>query len=389
MSRLVPGSRLAKAQNIDELAALARRRLPRGLYEYLDRGAEDEVTMRGNAQSIKQVYLRQRVAVDVSRRDASTEVLGIRQSLPIGIAATGLASLIHHEGETKLASAAAAAGVPFTIGTSNFTAQAGLQEICGDLLWRLIYPNKQRALVEHHIAKAREAGIRTIVITMDSAVTGNREYLKHSGFQPGGTNARTFAQVLAAPHWLLGTFLPYMLSGGFPEFADMPEGERRFWGGTFSWAALADDFTWDDVRAIRRSWQGNLVLKGLSTAEDARAAAECGVDGIIVSNHGGRMLDGCIPSFLALPEIVDAVAPKVTVMVDGGFKRGADVLKALALGASSVWVGRATLYGLAAGGEPGVARALAIFRDEIDRAMALLGCRTVADIGREHVRRAG
>lgn len=376
---------LIKAQNIDELAALARRRLPRGLYEYLNRGAEDEVTMRANADSIKRVFLRQRVAVDVSKRDAATDVLGIRQSLPIGIAATGLASLIHHEGETKLASAAAAADVPFTIGTSNFTSQAKLQEICGDLLWRLIYPNKRREIVEHHIAKAREAGIRTIVITMDSAVTGNREYLKHSGFQPGGTNVRTFAQVLAAPHWLFETFLPYMLRGGFPEFADMPEGERRFWGGSFSWAALADDFTWGDVRTIRKSWRGNLVLKGLSTAEDARAAAQCGVDGIIVSNHGGRMLDGCIPSFLALPEIVDAVAPNVTVMVDGGFTRGADVLKAIALGATSVWVGRATLYGLAAGGEPGVARALGIFREEIYRAMALLGCPAIADIGREHV----
>jgi isopentenyl diphosphate isomerase/L-lactate dehydrogenase-like FMN-dependent dehydrogenase len=372
---------------IDELAALARRRLPRGLYEYLDRGAEDEVTMRGNAESIKQVYLRQRVAVDVSKRDPSTSVLGMAQALPIGIAATGLASLIHHEGETKLASAAAAAGVPFTIGTSNFTSPAVLREICGDLLWRLIYPNKRRELMEHHIARAREAGIRTIVITMDSAVTGNREYLRHSGFQPGGTNLRTYADVLTSPRWLFGTFLRYMLSGGFPEFADMPAGERRFWGGTFSWAALADDFTWDDVRAIRKAWRGNLVLKGLSTAEDARAAMECGVDGIIVSNHGGRMLDGCIPSFRALPEIVDAVAPKVTVMVDGGFKRGADVLKALALGASSVWVGRATLYGLAAGGERGVARALAIFREEIGRAMALLGCNTVADIGREHVAR--
>jgi isopentenyl diphosphate isomerase/L-lactate dehydrogenase-like FMN-dependent dehydrogenase len=198
---------------------------------------------------------------------------------------------------------------------------------------------------------------------------------------------RTYAHVMAAPHWLFGTFLPYMLRGGFPEFEDMPEGERRFWGGSFSWAALADDFTWDDVRAIRKAWKGNLVLKGVSTAEDARVAAECGVDGIIVSNHGGRMLDGCIPSFLALPEIVDAVAPKVTVMVDGGFKRGADVLKAIATGASSVWVGRATLYGLAAGGEPGVARALAIFREEINRAMALLGCPTIAAIGREHIAR--
>jgi isopentenyl diphosphate isomerase/L-lactate dehydrogenase-like FMN-dependent dehydrogenase len=382
-------SRLENAMNIEELAAMARRRLPRGLWEYLDRGAEDEVTLRENADSIKRVFLRQRVAVDVSSRDSSTSVLGIGQSMPVGIAATGLASLVRHEGETKLARAAAAAGVPFTIGTSNFTSQAKLQEICGDLLWRLIYPNKRRELMEHHIAGAREAGIRTIVITMDSAVTGNREYLKHSGFQPHGTNARTVAQILASPHWLFGTLLPYMLGGGFPEFADMPEGERKFWGGNFSWAALADDFTWDDIRWIRSLWKDNLVLKGISTAEDALQAAGCGVDGIIVSNHGGRMLDGCIPSFVALPEIVDAVVPKVTVMVDGGFRRGADILKALALGASSVFVGRATLYGLAAGGEAGVSRALAIFRQEIDRAMALLGCRSIADIGREHVTRPG
>jgi isopentenyl diphosphate isomerase/L-lactate dehydrogenase-like FMN-dependent dehydrogenase len=179
--------------------------------------------------------------------------------------------------------------------------------------------------------------------------------------------------------------LPYLLGGGFPEFADMPEGQRRFWNGTFTWAALADDWSWDDVRALRGRWQDRLVVKGLSTAEDARLAARCGVDGIIVSNHGGRMLDGCVSSFQALPEIVDAVAPQVTVMVDGGFTRGADILKAIALGASAVWVGRATLFGLAAGGEAGVARALAIFKEEFLRAMALLGCPTLADLDRSHL----
>ena len=194
-----------------------------------------------------------------------------------------------------------------------------------------------------------------------------------------------FSQTLAAPHWLFGTLLRYMWTGGFPEFADMPEGERRFWGGNFSWAGLADDFTWDDIRSIRRRWQDVLVVKGLSTAEDARIAADCGVDGIIVSNHGGRMLDGSVGSMQALPEIVDAVAPKVTVMVDGGFKRGADILKAIATGASAVFVGRATLFGLAAGGEAGVARALTIFREEISRAMALLGCASLLEIGRQHV----
>jgi (S)-mandelate dehydrogenase len=378
-------SQVARAMNIDELAALARKRLPKGLFEFIDRGAEDEVTLRENRDSIRRVLLRPRVGIDVSQRDFSTSLFGVKQSMPIGIAATGLAALLHHDGERKLARAAVAAGVPYTIGTSNFTAQADLKDICGDLLWRLIYPNKRRELMDHHLAMSRDLGIRTIVITMDSAVTGNREYLRHSGFQPNGINARAVLQTLAAPHWLFGTLLRYLCSGGLPEIADMPEGERRFWGGNFSWAGLADDFTWDDIRSIRRRWQGVLVVKGLSTAEDARIAAACGVEGIIVSNHGGRVLDGSIGSMQALPEIVDAVAPKVTVMVDGGFKRGADVLKAIAAGASAVFVGRATLFGLAAGGEAGVARALTIFKEEISRSMALLGCASLADIGRGHV----
>jgi isopentenyl diphosphate isomerase/L-lactate dehydrogenase-like FMN-dependent dehydrogenase len=162
---------------------------------------------------------------------------------------------------------------------------------------------------------------------------------------------------------------------------NMPAGQTRFIGG--SWANTADDFTWDDVRALRRRWSDVLVLKGLSTAEDATLAAQCGVDGIIVSNHGGRSLDGCVSSMGALPEIVDAVASKVTVIVDGGFKRGADVLKAIAMGASSVMVGRAALFGLAAGREAGVARAISILGTEIDRAMALLGCRTLSDLSRQ------
>ena len=378
-------SRAMDASNIEELAAIARRRIPYGLYEYIERGAEDEVTMRENRDSIKRVMLRQRVGVDVSKRDISTSLFGTKQSMPVGIAATGLAALLNHDGERKLARAAAAAGVPFTIGTSNFAAQADLKEICGDLLWRLIYPNRQRKLFDHHLAVARDSGIKTVVITMDSAVAGNREYLKRSGFQPNGTNARTMLQTLAAPHWLFGTYLRYMLTGGFPEFVDMPEGQRRFLGGNFSWADLADDFTWEELRSVRRRWKEVLVVKGLSTAEDARFAADCGVDGIIVSNHGGRVLDGCVASMQALPQIIDAVAPKVTVMVDGGFRRGADILKAIAMGASGVFVGRATLFGLAAGGQPGVTRALTILRDEISRALALLGCRQLSELGRHHL----
>ena len=377
--------RVSRALNIDDLATLAKRNLPAGLYEYIARGAEDEITLRENSDSIKRVLFRQRVGVDVSQRDMSTTLFGVRQTMPLGLAVTGLAALLSYDGERSLARAAAAAGVPFTIGSSNFTAQADLKGICGDLLWRQIYPPKRRQLLDHHLAITRDLGIRVLIITMDSPVVGNREYMQRSGFIPGGVTPRTIGQILAAPRWTLGTLLRYFLNGGLPEFADMPQGERRFWNGTFSWAATADDFCWDDLKSIRRGWNGVLIAKGVSTAEDARKAAECGVDGVIVSNHGGRSLDGCVSSMQALPEIVDAVAPKVTVLVDGGFMRGADVLKALALGASSVMVGRATLFGLAAGGQVGVTRALEIFCAEIDRAMALVGVRRLADLSRSHL----
>jgi isopentenyl diphosphate isomerase/L-lactate dehydrogenase-like FMN-dependent dehydrogenase len=378
-------SKLSRAWNIDDLGAMARARLPKGLYDFIERGAEDEVTLRENAESIKRVLIRPRTGVDVSQRDISTTLFGVKQSMPVGIAATGLAALLSYDGETSLARAAAGAGVPYMIGSSNFTCQADLNAVCGDLLWRQIYPPKRRELLDHHIATAKEAGVRVLVVTLDLPVPANREYMNRNGFSPGALGPKALAQVLAAPRWVLDTLIPYYLRGGLPKFADMPNGERRFLGGTFSWAAMADDFCWDDVKALRQRWQDVLVLKGLSTAEDARIASECGVDGIIVSNHGGRGLDGCVPSFAALPEIVDAVAPKVTVMVDGGFRRGADVLKAIAIGASAVFVGRATLYGLAAGGQAGVARALAILREEISRAMALSGCRDLSELGRESV----
>jgi isopentenyl diphosphate isomerase/L-lactate dehydrogenase-like FMN-dependent dehydrogenase len=378
-------AKLGRALNIDDLEALARRNLPHGLFDFIDRGAEDEVTLRENAASIKRVMIRQRVGVDVSCRDMSTTVFGTKLSMPIGIAVTGLAGLLCHRGEHKLASAATKAGVPFTIGSSNFTAQAELKPICGDLLWRQVYPPHDHKRLEHYIGVSRELGVKVLQVTLDSPVVGKREYMTRSGWVPGIMHLGTYLDMLSAPRWLFGTLGRYMLAGGLPEMADQPEGDRRFWGGTHSYGRTAQDFTWDDLKALRARWDGVLVAKGVSTAEDARLAADCGVDGIIVSNHGGRSLDGCVASFAALPEVVDAVAPKVTVIVDGGFRRGADVLKALAMGASMVMVGRATLFGLAAGGEAGVSRALEVFREEIDRAMALSGVRRLDELSRDHI----
>jgi isopentenyl diphosphate isomerase/L-lactate dehydrogenase-like FMN-dependent dehydrogenase len=377
--------RVGEALNIDDLRALARRRLPRGLYDFVNRGAEDEATMRANAQSIARTFLRQRVGVDISRRDISTTIFGTQLGMPVGIAVTGLAGMLNHDGERKLARAAAAAGVPFTIGSSNFTAQADLKPICGDLLWRQIYPPRDRALLDHHLAVSRESGVKVLQVTLDSPVVGKREYMQRSGWGPGIMHLGTYLDMLGAPYWLFGTLARYMLAGGLPEVADMPPGERKFWGGSHSYAVAAQDFTWDDLKALRRRWDGVLVAKGISTAADARLAAACGVDGVVVSNHGGRSLDGCVPSFGALREVADAVAPQLAVIVDGGFRRGADVVKAIALGASLVMVGRATLNGLAAGGEAGAARALAIFREEIDRSLGLVGCRNLGELTREHL----
>jgi (S)-mandelate dehydrogenase len=372
-----------KAYNIDDLARIAKRRLPRGLYEFIDRGAEDEVTMRANIDSIKRVFFRQRVGNDVSVRDISTTLFGVKQSMPLAIGVTGLTGMLAYEGEYKLARAAAAAGVPYTFGNTNFAPISAIKQICGDLLWRQTYPLKNRAAMDHVLQTTRDAGVRVLVLTMDSPLAGTREYMYRNGFQPGMTNARTYRDILMAPNWMFGTLLRYMVHGGLPQIADLPEGHRVFFGKGNTGAAFpADDFSWDDVRELRRNWQDVLVLKGLSTAEDARIAMNLGVDGIIVSNHGGRSLDGCIPSFAALPAIVDAVAPKVTVMVDGGFKRGADILKAVAVGASSVMVGRATVFGLAAGGQAGVARALSLLGQETSRALAMIGCTALSQVDR-------
>lgn len=373
-----------RAFNIDDLARIARKRLPAGLYEFIERGAEDEVTAKANYASIKRIFIKQRVGIDVSKRDLSTTLFGVKQSMPLGVGVTGMSGMLAYRGEYKLAQAAAAAGVPYTPGTANFAPLADLKRICGDLLWRQLYPPQDRSLLDHHIQVTREAGVRVLVITMDSPLAGNREYMYRNGFAPGMTNGRTYREMLVAPHWTFGTVVRYWLSGGLPQISDMPEGHRVFFGkGNTGLGRHAADFTWSDVKDLRRKWQDVLVIKGISTPEDARMAADCGVDGIIVSNHGGRSLDGCVPSMGALPAIVDAVAPKVTVMIDGGFKRGADILKAVAMGASAVMIGRATVFGLAAGGEAGASRALTILREEFSRALAMSGRRNVAELNRD------
>ena len=374
---------LDKAYNIDDIARIARRRLPKGLYEFIDRGAEDEVTTRENERAIKRTLIRQRVGIDVSQRDISTTLFGVKQSMPLGVGVTGLVGMLAYEGEYKIARAAAAAGVPYTLGNSNFAELAKCKEICGDLLWRQLYPLRQE-IMNHYVAQAKEVRVRVIVVTMDSAINGNREYLFRSGFMPGMTNGTTYLQMLQTPRWFFSTIMRYMATGGFPHFRDMPDGHQVFFGKRNTMASLpVPSFSWERLRELRRNWQDVLVVKGISTPQDAATAVSCGVDGLIVSNHGGRSLDGCVSSFGALPGVVDAVNGRATVMVDGSFKRGADILKAVAAGAAAVMVGRATTFGLAAGGQAGVARSLAILSAEMSRALGLMGCTHLGELNRD------
>lgn len=379
-------ARVDRALNIDDLAALARRRLPSGLYDFIDRGAEDEVTTAQNTESIKRVLIRQKVGVDTSRRDISTSLLGVRQSMPIGLAVTGLVGMLAYKGEQAMARAAARAQVPYTLGSGNFATLAEAKDICGDLLWRQLYPPGTPELLEHHLRLCRDVDVSTLVITLDSPLVGNREYMRRNGFAPGMLNRNAVFDIMRSPRWLFDTILPYMRDGGLPQFADLPEGKRVLFGKHRSPTSQPGDFySWENIREIRDKWKGRLVVKGLSIAEDAIVAADLGCDGVIVSNHGGRSLDGCIPSMGALPQVVDAVGDRLEVMVDGGFKRGADVLKAVALGAKCVWIGRATVFGLAAAGEAGVDKALEIFRSEISRALAMMGATSIEELDRSFV----
>ena len=379
-------ARIDRALNIDDVAALARRRLPSGLYDFIDRGAEDEVTAALNAESIKRVLIRQKVGVDTSRRDIATSLYGVPQSMPIGLAVTGLVGMLAYKGEQAMGRAAAKARVPYTLGSGNFATLAEAKDICGDLLWRQLYPPRTPELLEHHLRLCREVDVSTLVITLDSPSVGNREYMQRNGFAPGMMNRSTVFDILRSPRWLFDTILPYMRDGGLPQFNDLPEGQRVLFGKRRSPAsAPADFYSWENIREIRDKWNGRLVVKGVSIAEDAVIAADLGCDGVIVSNHGGRSLDGCIPSMGALPQVVDAVGDRLEVMVDGGFKRGADVLKAIAIGAKCVWIGRATVFGLAAAGEVGVSRALEIFRSEIHRAVAMMGASSINDLDRSFV----
>jgi len=368
--------------NIDDLRHLARRRLPRGIWEYVERGVEDETGITRNRAAFERVTFRPRVLRGVQEIDSTRSLWSRSLPLPLAIAPTGAAGLLWYQGDRALAAAAAAAGVPFTISSAS---TMDLEDIAqaGGRLWFQLYLWENRELSMAVLDRAHAAGCEALFVTLDMPVTPNREYILRSGFgTPFRLNARNALDVLAHPRWLAGVMGRYALSGGIPSQANLPQRLRgKVTRGAMPGALFKqDDLDWDGIQRLRERWPGKLILKGILHPDDASMALSVGADGVVVSNHGARALDSSIAPLDALPAIVGAVGGSMTIFLDGGVRRGGDVVKAVLLGAHVVMAGRAPLYGLAAAGEAGVMRALHLLTSETRRTMAMLGARDLAEI---------
>jgi isopentenyl diphosphate isomerase/L-lactate dehydrogenase-like FMN-dependent dehydrogenase len=375
--------RLARCYNIADLREAGRRRLPKGIFEYVDRGTEDEVALANNRAAFERVKLRNRVLVDVSKVELGTSVFGKPAALPLAIAPTGIAGLCWYEGELELAKAAAAAGVPFTLATGSNTAMEKVAREAGGRLWFQLYLWDKRELSFELVARARDAGFEALILTVDTALGANREHNQRNGFSvPFRPSAQNLADLMLHPAWLQRVLLRYLATSGMPRHENYPkEYQERITGAAGTKRDLrAHSMAWEDVEKLRGVWPRTLILKGILHPDDAREAVSRGVDGIVVSNHGGRNMDSACAPLDVLPQIVDAVGGRTTVLLDSGVRRGSDIVKALALGAAGVLVGRATLYGVMVGGQAGAERAIAILENEFRRTLAYVGCRSPAEV---------
>jgi (S)-mandelate dehydrogenase len=367
----------ADAVNIEDLRQIAKRRLPRAIFDFFDGGAEDEVTLRENRAAFERVRLLPKVLVNVAQVSTQTEIFGKASSLPLAIAPTGGISAGRFEAELILARAAKAVGVPFTMATPSAFSIEQVAERVGGRLWFQLYCVRDVEFRNKLVERARNAGYEAILVTVDLPVSGKRERDPRNGFHtPYSPNWRNSRDVLFKPAWALE-----MLRHGLPGMANLAGYKFSTPVGTDIVTAVGREMDasldWEYIQRLRELWPGKLLLKGVERPEDAERAATIGCDGVVVSNHGGRQLDGAAATLEALPEIASSVGKKITVLLDGGVRRGVDILKARALGAQAVLTGRATLFGAMAGGEPGARRALEILSTELVRAMQLCGVRSV------------
>ncbi len=379
---------LSHITNIEDLRKAARRRLPRGVFDYLDGGAESEITLRENVRAFEEWIFRPRNASHVERCETRRKVCGTELAFPMVLAPIGYSRLLYPGGEIAAARAARAKGITYALptiaGHSIEEVRAGAQ----GPLWYQLYTIGGRPAVEPALERARKAGYEVLLVTIDTAVAGMRERdLRNGNKELLGKSLWAklpyLPSVLAHPRWLWS----FWRDGGVPRLPNIVvEGEPLELMDVT--AALADAaLTWDDLRWVRACWPGPIVMKGVLTAEDARRAVDAGAQGIVVSNHGGRQLDSVAASLRALPEIVAAVGKQIEVLFDGGIRRGGDVIKALCLGARVVLIGRAYAYGMAAYGEAGILRALDILCADIDRTLKLLGCPSIDSLDASYVQR--
>jgi isopentenyl diphosphate isomerase/L-lactate dehydrogenase-like FMN-dependent dehydrogenase len=372
------------AYDIADLREIARRRLPKGVFEFIDRGNGDEVALANNRAAFDRIKLAPHQLVDTSQRTQEITLFGKRHRMPLAIAPTGSAGLTWFEGEIALARAAKAAGIPFTLATGSMTALERVAQEAGGTLWFQVYMWPDRSLSHGLIERAKNAGYEALMVTVDTPVPPGREYNLRNGMTiPFRFTRRNITDVLMHPRWVATVLARYLLTSGMPRYENYPtEMKARITALPMGRSMMVtDSLTWDDLRDIRKRWPHALIVKGLMRAEDAKLAADCGADGVLVSNHGGRAVDSTRAPIEVLPQFVEAAGQRTTILVDSGFRRGADVVKALALGANAVLIGRPTLYGTAVAGEAGAARAIEIYRDEIDKLLALIGCPSIADLG--------
>ena len=367
---------------IEDLRLLARRRVPRMFYDYADSGSWTESTYRANSDDFGAIKLRQRVAVNMENRSLAVTMAGQHAAMPVALAPTGLTGMQHADGEILAAKAAEAFGVPFTLSTLSICSIEDVAAHTSAPFWMQIYVMKDRAFIERLIERARVARCSALVLTLDLQILGQRHKDLRNGLSaPPRLTLKNIANMMTRPRWCMG-----MLGTrrrGFGNVIGHAAGVTDM-RSLSSWTSQQFDpaLSWSDVEWIKRRWGGKLILKGILDPEDAVLAAQCGADALIVSNHGGRQLDGARSSISALPAIVEAVGKQVEIHMDGGIRSGQDVIKAVALGARGVYIGRPFLYGLGAGGQAGVARCLEIIRNELDITMALCGHRDIADVGR-------
>jgi L-lactate dehydrogenase (cytochrome) len=369
--------------SLADLEPAARRHLPRPIFGYICGAVEDGVSLRANRTAFDKWTLLPRVLVNVSARTRNTELFGNSYSAPFGIAPMGISALAAYQGDLVLARAAEQAGIPMIMSGASLTRMEQVAAVAPNTSWFQAYLPGEAAQIEALVARVRAAGFKTLVLTVDCATLANRESNVRVGFStPLRPGVRLAWDGITRPRWLFGTLARTLLTTGMPHFenASAVRGAPIISSNAVRQFGLRDHLCWKHLALMRRLWQGNLVLKGILSADDARIAADHGVDGVIVSNHGGRQLDGAAAPLRVLPDIV-AAKGRMKVMCDSGIRRGTDVLKALSLGADFVFVGRPFLYAAAIAGEPGVAHAIELLSAEVLRDMALLGVTSTAELG--------